>query len=63
MYTAIKQTSMASAPTNYRRRRSDNQNSAAARPRILGCAAQPAQSSRPIFIVGHTMTTIYYESI
>jgi len=63
MNTAIKQTSMASAPTNYRRRRSHHQNSAAAHPRILGCAAQTAQRSRPIFIAGHTITTIYYESI
>ena len=36
------------------------------RPRILFCAkrsARPAQRPRPTFIVGHTVTTIYYESI
>jgi len=33
------------------------------RPQIPGRAARPAQRSRPTFIIGHTVTIIYYESI
>jgi len=45
--TAIKQTSMASAASK----------------EIIGGGAPTIKNRRPTFIVGHNITTIYYESI